>query len=155
MEKVFQGRAIVPGVIEGEVLVTHQPLNLLASYRKIALNKRARKVICADKNNTELFKVDLTNKIICLPQTVGSTTGGIILQMAAKMGIGPKALLFSDHIDSLAAAGIVLTRVWIDKQIITIDQLGKGFLEFVKQGDIVKTDNQGIVKIFRPVHLVN
>jgi hypothetical protein len=51
----------------------------------------------------ESFGVEL----ICLPQTIGSTTGGMILQSVTELGIGPKAMLFSKHIDSLAAAGII------------------------------------------------
>ena len=50
------------------------------------------------------------------------------------MGLGPRAMLFSGHIDSLAAAGIILSDVWLKKRIITIDQLGEDFLQSVQDG---------------------
>lgn len=147
MSKVFQGRVVLGGDIEGESVVSHEGLNLLASYQKSAL-KKAKNVICSDQNNKDLYNKNLTNKIICLPKTIGSTTGGMVLETAVKMNIGPKAMLFSEHIDSLAAAGIILSDVWVGKRIVTIDQLGEEFLEYVKDGMRIhiKADGKVVVK---------
>ncbi len=147
MEKAFKGRVVLAGNIKGEAVVTHQGLNILAAFQKSAL-KKSKRVICADQNNTELFNKDLTNKIICLPQTIGSTTGGMVLQAVSQLGIGPAAMLFSQHIDSLAAAGIILTHVWNGKNIITIDQLGEDFLQTVKSGQAVEVLEDGTVIVY-------
>src|SRR5690554_2538607 len=104
MEKVFKGRVVLSGETTGEAVVSRCGLNLLATYQKSAL-KKSKRVICADQNNPDLYKKDLTDKIICLPQTIGSTTGGMVLETAVQIGLGPRAMLFSEHIDSLAAAG--------------------------------------------------
>lgn len=146
MAKEFKGRVVLPGNIKGEAVVTHQGLNILASFQKSAL-KKAKRVICSDQNNADLYNKDLTGKIICLPKTIGSTTGGMVLQTVTKMGIGPLAMLFSEHIDSLAAAGIILAEVWNDKRIITIDELGEEFLESVKNGKIIEVREDGTVII--------
>jgi predicted aconitase with swiveling domain len=147
MERIFKGRPILSGNTEGEAVVTRQGLNILASFQKSAL-KKAKKVICSDQNNPDLYKKVLTDKIICLPKTIGSTTGGMVLQSIANLGIAPKALLFSEHIDSLAAAGVILSDVWVNKRIITVDQLGEEFLEYVKDGYMIeiKEDGRVIVK---------
>ena len=95
----------------------------------------------------DLYNKELTGKIICLPQTIGSTTGGMILHTIADMGIGPKALLFSKKIDPLATAGVILSEVWSNKAIITIDSLGDEFLEYVKDDMNIQIDEDGTVTI--------
>jgi hypothetical protein len=63
------------------------------------------------------------------------------------MGINPACFLFSEHIDSLAASGIVLARIWEDSKVIAIDKLGKEFLETVKTGDTIEVTEDGVVTI--------
>jgi predicted aconitase with swiveling domain len=144
MSRTFKGRVVLSGNMKGEAVVTHQGLNILATFQKSAL-KKAKRVICSDQNNKELFNRDLTGKIICLPKTIGSTTGGMVLQTVTKMGIGPSAMLFSQHIDSLAAAGIILAHVWNGQNIVTIDELGEEFLDYVKSGQAVEIKEDGTV----------
>ncbi|MDO6354314.1 DUF126 domain-containing protein [Caloramator sp. CAR-1] len=146
MPKIFKGRVVLGGIFKGEAVVTHKGLNILASFQKSAL-KKSKRVICADQNNEELFGKDLTDKIICLPTTIGSTTGGMVLEAVARLGTAPAAMLFSGHIDSLAAAGVILSDVWVNKRIITIDQLGEEFLNTVKTGDILEIKEDGTIII--------
>lgn len=146
MAKTFKGRVILGGETAGEAVVSRCGVNLLATYQKSAL-KRAKRVICADQNNPDLYKKDLTDKIICLPQTIGSTTGGMVLETAVQMGLGPRAMLFSGYIDSLAAAGIILSDVWLKKRIITIDQLGEDFLRSVQDGQTIEIKADGTVVV--------
>ena len=63
------------------------------------------------------------------------------------MGISPDVYLFSEHIDSLAASGIVLARVWEKSKVICIDQLGEEFLNSVNTGDRLKVTEDGTVTI--------
>ena len=144
MSRTFKGRVVLAGNIKGECVVSHEGLNILASFQKSAL-KNAKTVICSDQNNKDLYNKNLTDKIICLPKTIGSTTGGMVLQSIAHMGIGPSAMLFSEHIDSLAAAGIILSDVWIDKKIIAIDQLGNDFLGYIKNGGLIEIKEDGTI----------
>ncbi|MBE0068504.1 aconitase X swivel domain-containing protein [Thermoanaerobacterium thermosaccharolyticum] len=146
MTKTFKGRVVLGGNISGESIVTHQGLNILASYSR-ALGERNGKAICSDQNNKDLYNKDMAGKIICLPQTIGSTTGGMVLQSITKLGLGPKAMLFSKHIDSLAAAGVILCNVWNNKRIITIDQLGDEFLDYVKDGQHIEIYEDGTVTV--------
>jgi len=140
----FKGRPIIAGDFIGEAVVTHSGLNILAAFQKSALAK-SKTLICSDQNNKELFGKNLTGKIICLPQTIGSTTGGMILQTVTKIGIGPAALLFADDIDSLAAAGVLLSEIWLNKKIITIDRLGEEFLNSVTDGAEITISADGTV----------
>ena len=63
------------------------------------------------------------------------------------MGINPACMLFSEHIDSLAGAGIILSVVWENSDIIAIDMLGDEFLSTVKTGDTVEVLEDGTVRI--------
>lgn len=144
--KEFKGRVIAKGNFKGEAVVTHQGFNTLASCQKSALmNKKS--IVVSDQNNKDLFGVDITEKILCLPITIGSTTGGLVIQTICSMGINPKAMLFSEEIDSLAASGVVLAKVWQNSDLICIDKLGKDFLDTVKTGQNIEIKEDGTVLV--------
>ncbi|MCI7602193.1 MAG: DUF126 domain-containing protein [Candidatus Onthovivens sp.] len=144
--KKFKGRVIAKGNFVGEAVVTHQGFNTLASCQKSALMNK-KNINVSDQNNAEIYNLDITNKILCLPITIGSTTGGLIIQTICDMKINPRAFLFSETIDSLAASGIVLAKVWQDSNIICIDQLGEEFLNSVHTNDQVEIKEDGTVII--------
>ena len=144
--KEFKGRVINAGYYKGEAVVSHQGVNTLATFQSSALSN-ASKVIVADQNNPDIYQKNITGKALCLPQTIGSTTGGMVLQVICSMGINPACLLFSEHIDSLAGAGVILSVVWENSKIIAIDQLGPDFLSTVKTGDTVEVLQDGTVRI--------
>ena len=51
--KSFKGRAVTPGNITAEALVSHGGLNTLASFQK-ALQFGDKKATCGDQNNEDL-----------------------------------------------------------------------------------------------------
>jgi len=132
--------------VEGEALVTHVGFNAYASF-STSIHIQVETAQCADSGNQELYGKNLTDKIICLPKTIGSTSAGAVWQRVAQMGVAPKAMLFSQQIDSLAAAGLVVADVWAGKRICTVDQLGHEFLESVKDGDRIVIREDGTVTI--------
>jgi predicted aconitase with swiveling domain len=142
----FKGRAILPGNLEGEALVTHVGFNAYASF-STSIHIQVEVAQCADSSNQELYGKNLTDKIICLPKTVGSTSAGAVWQRVARMGVAPKAMLFSQQIDSLAAGGLIVADVWAGKRIVTVDQLGGEFLESVKDGNRIVIQEDGTVTI--------
>ena len=145
--KVFQGRVITPGTISAEAVVTKEGFNTLASFQN-ALQFGDKQVKCGDQNNKDLHGKSLLNKALCLPQTIGSTTGGLVLYCACAMKKNPACMLFSSPIDSLAAAGAVLADVWVDEITMpVIDSLGEEFLEYVKDGMTITIKENGIVEV--------
>jgi predicted aconitase with swiveling domain len=144
--KSFKGRAILAGKIEGEALVTRMGFNTYASFF-MSMYAQADAAECSDKSNPELYGKNLTDKIICLPNTVGSTSSGATWPKVAQLGIAPKAMLFSQKIDSLAAGGLVVTDVWVGKRIIAVDELGNEWLECVKDGDRIEIREDGTVTV--------
>ena len=84
---------------------------------------------------------------LCLPQTIGSTTGGMVLYTAGALGKLPACMLFSKPIDSLAAAGAILTDVWTDTHMPVVDSLGEEFLEYTQTGMTVTLSEDGTVTV--------
>ncbi len=142
--KEFKGRVIAGGNFKGEAIVTRQGFNTLASFQKSAL-KNAKEVIVSDQNNKDIFGLNITGKALCLPITIGSTTGGLVIQTVCQMGIAPSCFLFSESIDSLAASGIVLARIWENSNVIAIDRLGEEFLNTVQTGGQIEVKEDGTV----------
>ena len=143
----FKGRVVTPGTVTAPALVSHGGLNTLASFQK-ALQFGDKKATCGDQNNPDLYGKQMAGKALCLPQTIGSTTGGMVLYCACAMKRQPACMLFANHIDSLAAAGAILADVWLeDISMPVIDCLGDEFLEFVKDGMTITVGDHGVVTV--------
>ena len=145
--KEFKGSVIAPGTVTAEALVSHGGLNTLASFQK-ALQFGDKTATCGDQNNPDLYGKQMLGKALCLPQTIGSTTGGLVLYCACAMERQPACMLFSKPIDSLAAAGSILADVWLDNvSMPVVDSLGEEFLDFVKDGMTISVAEDGTVTV--------
>ena len=145
--KEFKGRVVAPGTVTASAVVSHGGFNTLASLQG-ALQFGDKKATCGDQNNPDLHGKELAGKAVCLPQTIGSTTGGLVLYCACSMGRQPACLLFSNQIDSLAAAGSILASVWLEDdhaKMPVVDCLGEDFLNYVKDGMKITIEEDGTV----------
>lgn len=143
--KAFKGRVVASGQVKAEALVSHVGLNTLASFQK-ALQFGDKTATCGDQNNKDLYQKQMAGKALCLPCTIGSTTGGLVLYCACSMKRQPACMLFSNPIDSLAGAGAILADVWLDDVTMpVIDCLGDEFLEYVKDGMQITVKEDGVV----------
>jgi predicted aconitase with swiveling domain len=150
MSRTFQGRPVIPGNAEGEALVTHSGFNSLASFYASMLSG-ADRAVSSYQDNQELYGKDLTGRIVCLPQSIGSTSAGATWDCVAHMSIAPLAMLFSQNIDSLAAAGLVLAQIWAGTTIYAVDRLGDDFLNYVHEGDRIAIAGNGRVTVSRDI----
>ena len=146
MSRTFQGRAILPGKVEGRALITKTGFNAYACFYN-SLQDGVIYAECADSGNIALFGKRLDRAIICLPNTIGSTSAGAGWQRLARLGVAPIALLFALPIDSMAAGGLIVADIWAETRIITIDRLGNEFINTVLEGDTVSIQIDGTVII--------
>ncbi|CAD7840899.1 MAG: hypothetical protein [Olavius algarvensis Delta 4 endosymbiont] len=146
-KKTFQGRTVVAGDITGKALVSKQPFNPTSSYIENIWGGATDKAPCTDQDNKELYKKDLNGVVLCTTQCIGSSMGGGAFMAVAGLGVAPKAMLYSRHIDAVSASGIVMANVWQEKPIITIDLLGDEFLDAVKTGQSVVIKKDGTVEV--------
>jgi predicted aconitase with swiveling domain len=84
---------------------------------------------------------------MCTPQTVGSTMGAGAIMGMNQLGVGFQAMLFSSHVDSIAAGGLIIDSIWNENKVITIDLLGDEFMEAVKTGDPISIQEDGTVMV--------
>ena len=144
MERIFKGRVVVPGEVTLKALVSHGGFNTLASFKDCKEGKNT----CTDQNNPDLYGKSTVGVALCLPQTIGSTTGGLVLYCACSMGRQPACMLFSNPIDSLAGAGVILADVWLDGvSMPVVDSLGEEFLQYIQTGMTVSVGENGLVTI--------
>ena len=146
MSRTFKGRNVVAGSCTAEALVSHGGFNTLASFQ-MAMMFGDKQVKCGDQNNPDLYKKPMKGKALCLPQTIGSTTGGMVLYTACATDNQPACLLFSLTIDSLAASGAILAANWTDAKMPVVDQLGDEFLDYVKDGMSITVSEGGTVTV--------
>ncbi|MBO5556777.1 MAG: DUF126 domain-containing protein [Oscillospiraceae bacterium] len=144
--KQFQGRVVVPGTCTAEALVSKGGFNTLASYQ-MALMFGDKAVKCGDQNNPDLYKKSMLGKALCLPMTIGSTTGGMVLFTVCAYDKQPACMLFSKPIDSLAASGAILADVWTESKMPVVDNLGEEFLDYVQTGMSVTVGENGLVTV--------
>ena len=145
--RTFNGRVVANGTVSAKALVSHGGLNTLASFQK-ALQFGDKSATCGDQNNPDLYGKKMAGKALCLPRTIGSTTGGLVLYCACAMHRQPACLLFSEPIDSLAAAGAILQDIWLDQEKMpVIDSLGEEFLAYVKDVMKITVKENGVVEV--------
>ena len=145
-KKIFKGRPALAGNVEGSAAVSHKGFNTAASFIDV-ITKGSNSGVCKDHENKELFGKDLNGAILCVPLTIGSSSAACMFMTIAEKGIAPKAMLFANHIDSVAACGLIMADKWLDKRIVTVDLLGPGFLEAVKTGQTIRVQADGTVEI--------
>ena len=146
MSKIFKGRPVVPGEAKAKALVSHEGFNTLASFQKSLLAKKTQ-AVCSVQNNADLYGKVMTGTALCLPQTIGSTTGGMVLYTACATDNQPACMLFSMTIDSLAASGAILAANWTDANMPVVDRLGDEFLSYVHDGMRITVSPDGTVTV--------
>ena len=146
-KKTFKGRPLLPGKLEGKAMATKGPFNTSGSYLENLFGGNSTSAPCTDPNNKEMFGKDLKGAILCFTTTVGSTLGGATIMGVNDLKVGPKAMLFSQHCDSVSTAGLFMDDIWNDRRVITIDLLGDEFLKAVKTGDKISIKEDGTVEV--------
>jgi len=153
MMREFKGRVVVPGECSAEALVSHGGFNTLASYQMALMFGDLKalghdtEVRCGDQNNADLYGQPMMGKALCLPQTIGSTTGGMVLFTVCSYNKQPACMLFSKPIDSLAASGAILADVWTESKMPVVDNLGEEFLAYVQDGMSITVEENGLVTV--------
>jgi predicted aconitase with swiveling domain len=145
-QAVFKGRPALAGNVEGSAVVSHGGFTTAAAFVEV-ITKGSDSAVCKDHDNKDLFGIDLQDKILCLPQTIGSSSAACMFLAIAEKGIAPKAMLFANHIDSIAACGLIMTDKWEGKRIVTVDLLGPEFLKAVQTGQSIRVQEDGTVEI--------
>jgi hypothetical protein len=126
----MKGRMISPGKVEGEALVSSEPIGF---YGGIDINTG---VVIEKGHPLEGQKV--TDKILVFPQGKGSTVGSYVIYGIQKNGVGPKGII-NKETETIVATGVILAG------IPCVDQID---IDTIHTGDTVLLDaDQGMVEV--------
>ena len=127
----LKGRVIVPGRVEGEALVSAQPLSFYGG-----VNPETGVVV---ERGHQLEGLNLTGKILVFPYGKGSTVGSYVLYAMAKRGTAPKAIL-NRRVEPVVAAGCILGGIPL------LDRFNLDPVETLKTGFKVRLSEDGRVE---------
>ena len=130
-EIILHGRTVVPGVIEGEALVSHEPISGWGGMDP------TRGVITEPRH--ELRGVCFTGKILVFPSAKGSSGWSGFFQTTRLNGTAPIGMVIG-RISTKSALGAVVTRV------PAVTGLDADPCEVIATGDWVRIDN-GTVQV--------
>ena len=131
----IRGRCVVPGVAEGEALVTTEPISGWGG-----VDPRNGTVV---ETRHELRGQSFAGKVLVFPGAKGSSGWSAQFHLARLMGTAPAAWLFN-HMTTKVALGAVVSH---SPAMTDFDQ---DPLEVIRTGDWVKVDaTKGVVTITR------
>jgi uncharacterized protein len=131
---ILRGRTVVPGIADGEALVSHEPISGWGGIDP------ARGVIIEPRH--ELNGVCFAGKILVFPSAKGSSGWSGFFQATRLSGTAPVGMIIG-RISTKSALGAVVTRV------PAVTGLDGDPCEVISTGDWVRIDN-GTVEVRRP-----
>ncbi|MBP2665196.1 MAG: aconitase/3-isopropylmalate dehydratase, swivel [Firmicutes bacterium] len=136
---VLKGRPIVGGVVEGEALVSQDPL--VWSHGVYPPTGKINDV------RVKLNGTSVKDKILVYPYGKGSTSTSTWMLETFRYGNGPKAIL-NKETEGLIAIGSILADVLYKITAPIVDRFDQDPLLVIETGDWVKVDgNKGIVEV--------
>lgn len=131
MERILlKGRKIVNGIVEGEAIVTTEPVSFMGS-----INPKTGVII---ENGHELEGKSLNGKIFVFPSSKGSTGGSYMLFDVVKNGVGPIGIVNTEA-ESIAVIGAIVA------ELPMVDKIDIGKIE---TGDFLKLNaTEGTVEV--------
>jgi hypothetical protein len=122
MRIILEGRVIWEGYVEGEALVTRQPISFYGG-----VDPETGRII---EKEHELEKVAIGDKILVFPYGKGSTVGSYILLRLKRRGLAPRAII-NQRCEPIIAVGAIIAGIpCVD--LIDISR--------ISTGDIVRID---------------
>jgi predicted aconitase with swiveling domain len=131
----LRGRTVVPGVAEGEALVTRDRISGWGG-----VDPRTGTIV---ETQHELRGRCFTNKVLVFPGAKGSSGWSAQFHVARAMGTGPAAWLFNEMTTKIALGAVV-------SHAPAMTGFDHDPLEIIRTGDWVRVDaDAGIVTITR------
>lgn len=129
----LEGRSIVGGKAEGEVILSEEPIGFYG-----AVDTETGEFIEEDHR---LEGKNIAGKVLVFPRGKGSTVGSYVLYGLAKNGKAPSAII-NEKTETIVATGCILA------DIPCMDGIGDGAFEILESGETVYVDaDEGFLKV--------
>jgi predicted aconitase with swiveling domain len=130
---ILKGRCVVPGVSEGEALVTDQQISGWGG-----IDSRTGTIV---ETRHELRDISFAGKVLVFPGAKGSSGWSNAFHLTRTFGVAPAAMLFNE-MTTKVALGAVVTRA------PCMTDFDQNPLDVIETGDWVRVDaDQGVVEI--------
>ncbi len=131
----LHGRCVVPGIAEGEAMVTRQAISGWGG-----IDSRTGTIV---EVRHELRGQSFAGKVLVFPGAKGSSGWSNAFHLTRSLGVAPAAMLFND-MSAKIALGAVVTRA---PSVTDFDQ---DPLDAIATGDWVRVDgDRGVVEIWK------
>ena len=131
----LRGRKVVPGVVEGEAMVTRQHISGWGG-----IDSRTGTVI---ETRHELRGQSFAGKVLVFPGAKGSSGWSAAFHMARLMNAAPAAFLFNEMTTKMALGAVVT-------HAPSMTDFDRDPLDVIRTGDWVRVDaDNGVVEITR------
>jgi predicted aconitase with swiveling domain len=137
---ILHGRCVVPGVSEGEALVTDQQISGWGG-----IDSRTGTIV---ETRHALRGVSFAGKVLVFPGAKGSSGWSNAFHLTRTFGVAPAAMLFNE-MTTKVALGAVVTRA------PCLTDFDQNPLNVIETGDWVRVDaDQGVVEVTKrqPTH---
>jgi predicted aconitase with swiveling domain len=132
--------------MKGRALVSRMPLNVTASFTKLANLFPGRGAQVRDRHH-DLYGEKLNGKVLVFPSCIGSTYTGLLLLELIKGGEAPVAMVVQQA-DSLLVSGLVLAEVWFGQKVPLVQYESNDLFEAISSGDEIEVDaDNGSIRI--------
>ena len=130
---ILRGRCVVPGMSEGEALVTGQQISGWGG-----IDSRTGTIV---ETRHELRDISFAGKVLVFPGAKGSSGWSNAFHLTRTFGVAPAAMLFNE-MTTKVALGAVVTRA------PCMTDFDNNPLDVIETGDWVRVDaDQGVVEI--------
>lgn len=139
--RIIKGRGLVPGMAEGEALVSRE--SLVWSH---GVDPASGKI---DDVRVSVCGESVKDKILIYPLGKGSTSGATWMLETVRCGNGPAAII-NKETELIIVAGALLSEKLYGKTIPVVDRLSQDPAEVIQTGDWVRVDGEkGTVEIIK------
>jgi predicted aconitase with swiveling domain len=133
MKIVLKGRKVISGTVQGEAVVTTQPISFLGG-----VDPNTGQVV---EKGHEVEGQSITGKIFVFPHGKGSTAGPYIIYAMTKRETAPLAMI-NVTAEPIIAVGAAMGNIPL------VDKLDRNPLEVIATGDHVMIDGEkGLVEV--------
>ncbi len=130
---ILHGRCVVPGICEGEALVTNQQISGWGG-----IDSRTGTIV---ETRHELKGRSFAGKVLVFPGAKGSSGWSNAFHLTRTFGVSPAAMLFNE-MTTKVALGAVVTRA------PCVTDFDQNPLDIIESGDWVRVDaTQGLIEI--------
>ena len=125
-------KKIVGGKANGLALLSNRPINMLSM-----LDTKTGRIIDKDHN---LFNQTFKDRILVLPNCIGSSVGAYIFYSLKINGVSPKAIICTNSCDIITASGCAISNIPL------VDGTGSSFESLDNNTKVtVDANNQTII----------